>query len=101
MTAYDEIDLRRAAEAGIRAPSLHNSQPWLFRIGPSVIDVYADRNRRLPVLDPDGRELLCSVTMTGKGRTAAAQPPVSPWGVPTGEYPRRLSSSQIESRRSS
>ena len=43
------------------APSLHNSQPWLFRIGPSAIDVYADRNRRLPVLDPAGREQLISV----------------------------------------
>jgi nitroreductase len=43
------------------APSLHNSQPWLFRIGPSAIDLYADRNRRLPVLDPAGREQLISV----------------------------------------
>jgi nitroreductase len=43
------------------APSLHNSQPWLFRIGPSAVDVYADRNRRLPVLDPAGREQLISV----------------------------------------
>ena len=43
------------------APSLHNSQPWLFRIGPSGIELYADRNRRLPVLDPSGREQLISV----------------------------------------
>jgi hypothetical protein len=43
------------------APSLHNSQPWLFRIGSAGIDVYADRNRRLPVLDPEGREQLISV----------------------------------------
>lgn len=43
------------------APSLHNSQPWLFRIGAGVIDVYADRHRQLEVLDPTGRELLISV----------------------------------------
>ncbi|GAA2607813.1 Acg family FMN-binding oxidoreductase [Paractinoplanes durhamensis] len=43
------------------APSLHNSQPWRFRIdGPSV-DVYADPARRLHVIDPAGRELLISV----------------------------------------
>lgn len=43
------------------APSLHNSQPWLFRIGAGVVDVYADRRRQLEVLDPTGRELLISV----------------------------------------
>jgi nitroreductase len=43
------------------APSLHNSQPWLFRIHGSEVDVYADPERRLQVLDPDGREQLISV----------------------------------------
>jgi nitroreductase len=43
------------------APSLHNSQPWLFRLCGSAVDVYADPARRLPVLDPDGREQLISV----------------------------------------
>jgi nitroreductase len=43
------------------APSLHNSQPWLFRVCGSAVDVYADRSRRLRVLDPTGREQLISV----------------------------------------
>ncbi|WP_433362210.1 Acg family FMN-binding oxidoreductase [Actinoplanes sp. CA-142083] len=43
------------------APSLHNSQPWRFRIRSGRIDVYADPDRRLPVLDPQGRELMISV----------------------------------------
>ncbi|MEU7906129.1 Acg family FMN-binding oxidoreductase [Actinoplanes sp. NPDC049118] len=43
------------------APSLHNSQPWLFRIGGPAVEVHADPSRRLPVLDPDGREQLISV----------------------------------------
>ncbi|RSM68055.1 nitroreductase [Actinoplanes sp. ATCC 53533] len=43
------------------APSLHNSQPWLFRVGDGVVDVYADWRRQLEVLDPTGRELLISV----------------------------------------
>ncbi|RSM49315.1 nitroreductase [Actinoplanes sp. ATCC 53533] len=43
------------------APSLHNSQPWLFRIRGSAVEVYADPGRRLQVLDTDGREQLISV----------------------------------------
>jgi nitroreductase len=52
------VDCVHAATA---APSLHNSQPWLFRIHGSRIDVYADATRCLAVLDPDGREQLISV----------------------------------------
>jgi hypothetical protein len=44
------------ATAG-RAPSLHNAQPWLFRLRPDVIELYADPGRRLPVVDPDDRGL--------------------------------------------
>lgn len=43
------------------APSLHNSQPWRFRVVSPVIEVYADPERRLEVVDPDGREQLISV----------------------------------------
>jgi hypothetical protein len=43
------------------APSLHNSQPWQFRIERSAVEVYADPSRRLNVVDPDGREQLVSV----------------------------------------
>jgi hypothetical protein len=43
------------ATAG-RAPSLHNTQPWLFRLRPDVIELHADPRRRLPVVDPDDRE---------------------------------------------
>ena len=45
----------------ILAPSGHNTQPWLFKIvGNNVIEVYADRSRALPLVDPDDRELLIS-----------------------------------------
>lgn len=43
------------------APSVHNSQPWIFQVGGSAVDVYADPSRRLRVLDPLGRELMISV----------------------------------------
>jgi len=42
-----------------RAPSLHNTQPWRFKISEDAVELYADRRRQLPE-DPDGRELLIS-----------------------------------------
>ena len=42
------------------APSGHNTQPWLFRIGDHTIDLIADRRRALPVVDPQDRELVIS-----------------------------------------
>jgi nitroreductase len=54
MTSYDETDLRRAAEAAVRAPSLHNSQPWRFRLRDGGIDVLADPLRQLFVADSGG-----------------------------------------------
>jgi nitroreductase len=43
------------------APSLHNSQPWRFRIDRPAVEVYADPDRHLHVIDPTGREQLISV----------------------------------------
>ncbi len=40
-----------------RAPSLHNTQPWRFRIERDLIELHADPDRALPVIDPSGREL--------------------------------------------
>ncbi|WP_412736200.1 Acg family FMN-binding oxidoreductase [Krasilnikovia sp. MM14-A1259] len=52
--------LAAAVEAATAAPSLHNSQPWRFRVRDGGVDVFADRTRQLHVLDPAGRELLIS-----------------------------------------
>jgi hypothetical protein len=44
----------------ILAPSSHNSQPWRFRVHDRQIDLYADRTRALPIVDPNDRELFIS-----------------------------------------
>lgn len=45
----------------VLAPSGHNSQPWSFRVTEEGIEVFADYARRLPVSDPNDRELLISI----------------------------------------
>lgn len=47
--------------AAVAAPSIHNTQPWRFRLRGTTIDVLADRDRQLSTLDPQGREMLVSV----------------------------------------
>ena len=49
-----EATFRSAVRAAIRAPSMHNTQPWRFRFHDGEIDVYADPVRRLEVADPTG-----------------------------------------------
>jgi nitroreductase len=43
------------------APSIHNSQPWGFRVIGDRIEVMLNRNRLLSVIDPSGREAWMSV----------------------------------------
>ena len=42
-----------------RAPSVHNTQPWRFKVSPQAIELYADTSRKLRA-DPLGREMLIS-----------------------------------------
>lgn len=58
-----------------RAPSSHNTQPWLFRLREDGVELLADRTRALPVNDPDDRELTIScgcALMTFRVAAAAA-----------------------------
>jgi hypothetical protein len=42
------------------APSGHNTQPWLFRLTSDGVELFADRTRALPIVDPEDRELTIS-----------------------------------------
>jgi nitroreductase len=53
--------LERAVELAVRAPSVHNTQPWHMDVHADRLGIRADRTRQLTVLDPMGRELVQSV----------------------------------------
>ncbi|GAB3433464.1 nitroreductase family protein [Flindersiella endophytica] len=48
----------RLVAAALAAPSMYNTQPWRFSIGPDrVLRICADSDRLLPISDPGGRAL--------------------------------------------
>lgn len=51
-----------ALDSAIRAPSVHNTQPWIFGFeqDPAAITLHADETRSLVIADPVGRELFIS-----------------------------------------
>ncbi|NMH97622.1 Acg family FMN-binding oxidoreductase [Pseudonocardia acidicola] len=53
----DSDQVASLLRAAGRAPSVHNTQPWRFRVTPHAIELHTDPARRLPVSDPDDREL--------------------------------------------
>ncbi len=56
----DAEAMRAVLTLATRAPSVHNSQPWHWRVGPSSVNLYADSSRHLPRTDPDRRDVLLS-----------------------------------------
>ena len=57
----------------VKAPSGHNTQPWKFRQNESAVEIYPDFDRRLPVVDPDDRELFVSLGCAVENLCLAAQ----------------------------
>jgi len=53
-------DIAGLVATAARAPSVHNSQPWQFRVRGTDLELHADPRRMLPQVDPDGREMLIS-----------------------------------------
>lgn len=51
---------RDALELAVRAPSVHNTQPWRWRIQRGRVDLFADFGRQVTATDPLARALVVS-----------------------------------------
>ena len=54
VTTIERTPFQTAVAAAVRAPSLHNSQPWRFALRGDTVEVRADPLRLLAVADPTG-----------------------------------------------
>jgi nitroreductase len=93
--------LRTALSLAMRAPSVHNSQPWRWKVGDKSLHLYADTDRHLPHTDPDQRDLLLSCGASLHHATVALaalgwQSKISRF--PNGSDPDHLASMQLTRR---
>lgn len=57
--------LAQAATTATCAPSVHNTQPWRWRVLPDRLELFAVRDRQLKAIDPDGwlMTLSCGIAL--------------------------------------
>lgn len=62
MTAQfpDAATLRTVLTLASRAPSIHNTQPWRWRVNDASLDLFSEPELQLHSTDPDGRDLMIS-----------------------------------------
>ncbi|MFZ0324277.1 MAG: nitroreductase, partial [Actinomycetes bacterium] len=59
-TRLSAAEQRALVTAAVAAPSVHNTQPWLFGVHDDHLDLWADPSRQLLSQDPDARALTVS-----------------------------------------
>jgi hypothetical protein len=91
IAALTPADVATVIRIAARAPSVHNTQPWRFRVVGDVIELLADPDRLLTQVDPAGREMTisCGAALFGLrlglrqlGRVPAVRlwpDPAQPW----------------------
>jgi hypothetical protein len=67
-----DADCLFMAEQAVKAPSGHNTQPWLFKINSDNIEIHPNFEKSLPVVDPDNRELFISLGCAAENLCIAA-----------------------------
>lgn len=60
-------------EQAIKAPSGHNTQPWLFRIHEDCIEIHPDNRKILHVVDSNRREMFISLGCAAENLCIAAK----------------------------
>ena len=72
-TGTIEAQLRFLLRYAILAPSVKNSQPWVFSVQDNRIHLIADLDRGQPVADPTRRELFISMGCALENLLVAAE----------------------------
>lgn len=57
----DAGTLRAIIELACRAPSVHNSQPWLWTLNKTELRLTGDPRHAVPIADPHGRQMVLSL----------------------------------------
>ncbi len=95
-------DWEDAVRFAVRAPSIHNTQPWRWVLARDGLSLYADRRRQLAAADPDGRGLLLScggALELARLRLAAAGWETDVQRVPDRDRPDLLARVRVTGRR--
>jgi len=66
------MNLEKLIEYGVKAPSGHNTQPWLFSTRENEIDIHPDFSRALPAVDSDNHALYISLGCSAENIVIAA-----------------------------
>ena len=61
MASTTPMQMQELVHYATLAANGHNTQPWKFAIKENAIEIHPDYTRRLPVVDPDNRELWISL----------------------------------------
>lgn len=98
----DAETVRAVLTMATQAPSVHNSQPWHWRVGAESLHLYADESRHLPRTDPDRRDMLiscgaalhhCAVALAAMGWHATVR------RLPDPDRPDHLAAITVEPQR--
>lgn len=88
-------EIAAAVTQASHAPSVHNTQPWRWRVTTTALELFADRTRRLHSTDPHGRLLMLSCGATLNHLTVAMG--ASGWSANIIRFPDRSQPSHLAS----
>jgi nitroreductase len=91
----DSAIIGAALALAVRAPSIHNSQPWRWRVGAANVNLFIDPARRLSHVDPAGRGMVLSCGVALQHFTVALS--ALGWATEVHRFPNPRDSNHVAS----